>query len=296
VSENTKRFFESSSNGFHSLADDFRLHNHGSLSTWSLEKGYMNSEKSSYPYRTSTPGLDFSLDFHLMLNESDFDYTCRDAGQGFKVVLHSPADFPVVSKSFFRVPMDQEVLVSVRPNLVTTSAGLRRHSPNVRRCYFDGERKLKFFKVYTQSNCELECLSDFTFKQCGCVKFSMPRDNNTRICSQTEVPCYNDARMRWTSVEFDLSDTSKFKCRCLPSCTSIAYDAEVSNIQKQKRQKRHADDLDWSFNQVKATKILIYFKNDQFDAPKRSEFYSWANFFADCGGLLGKKHLTVKRH
>jgi hypothetical protein len=52
--------------------------------------------------------------------------------------------------------------VSVKPNMITTSDGLIGYAPNRRQCYFNDERQLKFFKVYTQSNCELECLANFT--------------------------------------------------------------------------------------------------------------------------------------
>lgn len=37
--------------------------------------------------------------------------------------------------------------------------------------------KLRFYKNYTQANCEMECLSNYTKNECGCVKFSMPREN-----------------------------------------------------------------------------------------------------------------------
>ena len=30
---------------------------------------------------------------------------------------------------------------------------------NDRNCYFEGERKLKYFKIYTQRNCQNECYS-----------------------------------------------------------------------------------------------------------------------------------------
>lgn len=46
-----------------------------------------------------------------------------------------------------------------------------------RQCYFDEERHLKFFKVYSETNCELECIANYTLSICGCVKFSMPRKN-----------------------------------------------------------------------------------------------------------------------
>lgn len=40
--------------------------------------------------------------------------------------------------------------------------------------FFSTERQLRFFRTYTQYNCEAECLANFTQIQCGCVKFSMP--------------------------------------------------------------------------------------------------------------------------
>lgn len=99
---------------------------------------------------------------------------CRGPVQGFKILLHTPGEVPQVSKHYFRVPLLQEVLVSVKPNMITTSEGLMSYEPNRRQCYFNSERQLRFFKVYTQRNCELECLSNFTRIECGCVKFSMP--------------------------------------------------------------------------------------------------------------------------
>ena len=87
---------------------------------------------------------------------------CRGPVQGFKILLHTPGEIPRVSKQFFRIPLEQEVVVSVKPNMITTSEGLADYSPDRRQCYFNEERHLKFFKVYTQANCELECLANFT--------------------------------------------------------------------------------------------------------------------------------------
>lgn len=99
---------------------------------------------------------------------------CRGPVQGFKILLHTPGEIPQVSKHYIRVPLQQEVLISVKPNMITTSDELKYYKPSQRQCYFEKERYLKFFKVYTQRNCELECLTDHTLRNCGCVKFSMP--------------------------------------------------------------------------------------------------------------------------
>lgn len=88
--------------------------------------------------------------------------------------MHTPAEMPQVSKQYFKVPLNQEVVVSVKPVVMTTSDGLRNYPVSNRQCFFNEERDLRYFKVYTQKNCELECLSNYTVKHCGCAKFSMP--------------------------------------------------------------------------------------------------------------------------
>lgn len=82
-------------------------------------------------------------------------------------------------------------------------------------------------KTYTQQNCYLECIANFSLQVCGCVKFSMPRDDDTPICGVFNVLCY-------ISVENTLwedagsKDPAINKCNCLPACSSISYDAEIS--------------------------------------------------------------------
>lgn len=69
-----------------------------------------------------------------------------------------------------------KVVVVVQPNIMGTSPGLLSYDPHRRQCFFPSERYLKFFKVYTQRNCELECLTNHTLKVCGCVGIHMPSE------------------------------------------------------------------------------------------------------------------------
>lgn len=95
-----------------------------------------------------------------------------------------------------------------------------------RRCYFESERKLRFLKVYTQRNCELECLSNATLQSCGCVKFFLPRDANTPICGSESIFCYHSVRDNL--IKSSIGATVMRPCNCLPACNSIIYDAEIS--------------------------------------------------------------------
>lgn len=96
-----------------------------------------------------------------------------------------------------------------------------------RKCYFDSERKLRFLKVYTQRNCELECLSNATLNSCGCVKFSHPRDATTPICGSKNIECYQSVRDNLLIANITSTSVSR-PCNCLPACNSITYDAEIS--------------------------------------------------------------------
>lgn len=58
-------------------------------------------------------------------------------------------------------------------------------------------------------------------------------DGNTPICGAAKIKCYNDAEDKLSEKEFinglsNDNDVVKSGCNCLPSCTSITYDAEIS--------------------------------------------------------------------
>lgn len=144
--------------------------------------------------------------------------------------------------------------MSVKPNMITTSKGLVGYAPDRRQCYFNNERSLQFFKLYTQGNCKIECIANFTLSEilefsgsshelkmfihldkCECVKVSMPREAKTRICNQSEVTCCQaaedgllDELLQRLASGSGINELEKTVCNCLPSCTSIEYDAEIS--------------------------------------------------------------------
>lgn len=148
---------------------------------WSLENGYERKSEIDpkvYPYEVLGAGNRGSFQIVLRMFENDFDYICKGSIIGFKVAIHLPGDLPSIlsSNHFFRIPTKQETLVTFEPKVLRTDDSLRRYSPNDRGCFYPSEGTLKYFKEYTQRNCELECLTDHTLRNCGCVKFSMPSE------------------------------------------------------------------------------------------------------------------------
>lgn len=124
-------------------------------------------------------------------------------------------------------------VLSLWTNIETSDNKFRFSNHYYRRqCFFNSERYLRFFKHYTQHNCELECLANYTMKTCGCVKFSMPRDKNAPICSAKKIVCYDQAEDDLLQEKYKngitMNKDFENDCNCLPACTSIRYDAEIS--------------------------------------------------------------------
>lgn len=149
--------------------------NNPNISHWDFENGYDDgSHENEYPIRVSDKNdIHFSQIF-LSNFEKDFESQCRGFGRGFKLVLTPPGEVVKISSKQFGLYPSRENAVRITPKLVKTSEGLRKYTPIERQCFYQSERRLRFFKFYTQVNCETECLANFTKSECGCVQFSMP--------------------------------------------------------------------------------------------------------------------------
>lgn len=98
---------------------------------WNFESGYSDeASHAPYPLRVLNAGARAGLTVLMPLYNQDMDFICRGPVQGFKIHLHTPGEMPRVSKQYFRVPLNQEVIVAVKPNMITTSAGLKGYNPN----------------------------------------------------------------------------------------------------------------------------------------------------------------------
>lgn len=149
------------------------------VSRWSLENVYEPGfNTKEYPIRIIDSGRDAALEVDLMLDYQDFDHWCNGHDFGFKMILTPPGDALKMSENFLRVPISEDSRVTINPILTTTSESLRNYEPNQRQCFFQSERRLRFFQNYTQKNCEAECAANYTIWKCGCIKFSMPSKNH----------------------------------------------------------------------------------------------------------------------
>lgn len=238
---------------------------------WSLDAGYLdNATRFSYPHRVFSSGPGNGLDVFISFNQTLVDPLCNIINTGVRIAVHSPGDIPKMTDQYILVNPKQIVSMIIRPNVITSSLKLQTFQAERRQCYLQHERYLQFFKVYTQANCNLECLTNHTLRVCGCVAFSMPRTDSTRICGLKKKPCYEKV------VPYEDPDSS-LKCNCMPTCNSLEYDVDIFHAEYNKDE----------FNVQQTSVVTVFFKSSQIITLKRSELYGFSDFLASCGGLLG---------
>ncbi|CAG9767075.1 unnamed protein product [Ceutorhynchus assimilis] len=285
--------------------------------TWNLDKGYLDYKTNSYPKRAKFPGVNNALEVTMVTHKNDMDPLCKNSLQGFRVVLHIPLRIPRPKNQYFRVPLNEAVLGQIQPQMMSTSEAVQVYHPKRRQCYFPNERYLKYFKIYTQNNCQLECLTNFTLDRCNCVNFFMPRENGTVICGASRKPCmilvekFLQVTDLVRSIDELVKSKSKSKsanktesieeqnrnkrqandkaphCDCMPICSDLSYAVETSQVKWDWKEKFSVLHPRTNTEKMHMSKLVLYFRQSQFVTSKRHELYGPTDFLANFGGLLG---------
>ncbi|KFB52628.1 AGAP010967-PA-like protein [Anopheles sinensis] len=274
------------------------LHNdHTYMEDW-FDYTYDDEGTVRYPFHATGAGLQAGLTIYLFSDKRNVEYVCTGLTQGYKLMLHESSEYPQVSKRHIRIPLGHEMSIAMKPQMITTSKSAADYHWSKRQCFFDNERRLRFFQVYNQENCELECLANITLAVCGCVRFSMPRAPGVDVCSLEMWFCMHQARAFFRE-SFNYSDAPfqhgtndggsvAAECNCLPACSSIQYDVEVTQSAMDLIKYLEANRIfEKEAESYTVSKMEIYFKESHFITSRRSELYGMVDFLANCGGLLG---------
>lgn len=141
------------------MARPLRYPRHDVRSNWTAF-GYPEGEEAlTYPIRILGSGKKAGMSLVLRMRKKDIDTSCKETAEGFRLALHTPDETPRQASHFYRIPFNAETLIAVQPRVMSTSDNLKQYPPKKRQCYFPGEKRLRFYKSYTQTNCKLECLT-----------------------------------------------------------------------------------------------------------------------------------------
>lgn len=129
------------------------------------------------------------------------------------------------------------------------------------------------------------------------IEISFSGSKLTKICGVKSINCYNAAEQRLFGEDVidGLSDDTPAKsfrenCNCMPACTSISYEAEMSQTKFDyvSMFSKYGGRYNESFQMgMQPSVMTIRFKGKNVDALRRTEVYTFTNFLAICGGLLG---------
>ncbi|RZC42105.1 ASC domain containing protein [Asbolus verrucosus] len=228
---------------------------------------------------------------------------CPQISEGFRVFIDNAFNVPRFSRHFLKLPLDQDVAMAVEPQLVLSSEAVNKFSSEKRKCYLRREPYLRHFKMYTQSSCLLECLTNYTLTKCGCAKYTFSiaylnnklqfcslGDNETAICGTGRSDCVQDAEIELKHNEMIRTVSEEVKegetyCDCKPSCTELTYRVETSQTNWHQSRKmapsfNHSEDYSYSV-------LTIYFKVEHFRPMERCELYDLSDLISNFGGLLG---------
>lgn len=182
--------------------------------------------------------------------------------------------------------------------------------PFRRQCYFNDERYLRYFRSYSQSNCQVECLTNYTINKCGCAKFWMPsrctwplvgsaglsahlffllpfvsEPPEVPVCGVEDINCYDAAQsdlrilIQNQTMQATMDPNMKIICDCMPACTSLDYNVEISSARYELAKTLQAYREVYEHTECVPLTGIIIFWNGKFLTHIRLLAVSWAHAY-----------------
>jgi len=191
---------------------------------WTIRKGYSTDDDWVQPLRAS--GLQY-LWIGTKIMKEEVPNICENNYNSYRVTFHFPNEVPTFSNVFTSLSIGEFKYMRLSATIQKIDAQLRNLPPENRKCHYVYEKPLKYFKSYTKLNCELECMTNYTYKTCGCVAFWMPKTSDIKVCKFKDIKCFKHIFYKWASSYYEDDDNKHnfpdFPCNCYPTCTKIEY-------------------------------------------------------------------------
>ncbi|XP_025415513.1 pickpocket protein 28-like [Sipha flava] len=252
---------------------------------WNLDDGYSSYSDTDLlidvvPSRTSGVSYYHRLRLNLHTNTDEFlrcpQLDLRDGY--FSIALSNPSEF-YSTITYLLIASDTYTKVQITPLVRKISPDLVLRSPEVRKCYMHNERKLSIFKLYTESNCNNECLINMTITMCSCVTFNMAflMTADVKICGTPKTDCIIRA------IQITNTEKMQMRCNCLPTCSDIDYEIlQTSNFES------------WDYlkttqlvkNNSRGASVEFVFKNPYFTAYRSASIFNTDSLISFVGSVF----------
>ncbi|XP_058796121.1 pickpocket protein 28-like [Phymastichus coffea] len=262
---------------------------------WNPEYMFKKTDPAmAIPWRGRGSGVSHGLTLALDVDIGEY-YCSSTASVGFKMLLHSPVESPQISDYGFTLSPGKETRVIITPHITDADSAITKIAPKIRQCYFLHEKKLRYYRTYTQRNCQRECETNFTLQLCGCVQYYMPAEASTKLCGKAEDQCTTFAKKVMNDKLDDdeenhnIYNYTVLSCKCYPGCFEINYSTEIS--QSMLVATFEVEDEFFKNNPAYYEKniaiVHLFYVDTSYMKYTKNELYGFAELLSNTGGLLG---------
>ncbi|ESO10748.1 hypothetical protein HELRODRAFT_167244 [Helobdella robusta] len=236
---------------------------------------------ADYNFTVTRAGSFYGLTLALFANQLDYLGTTSPSA-GFRLLLHDPAEFPLMQES--AIKLSPGFITSVSVAYSTT----KRQPPPYGIC-LDRPN-------YHQTDCIMKCEAQYVYEKCGC-KFFYEKDLVAPICDFVEL--YKCAQTALFKFNNDLTMKGARSCNCPPQCVSNTYQLTVSQDIFSNRFATLASNFT-AVNNVSLPVTLskqvimenyvavqVYYSTMQYFSITTNPGYSFMGLLSDIGGALG---------
>ena len=134
----------------------------------------------------------------VILNPNEPDYKTNAVKNnfiGFKILVHSPYDFPEVDAVGMAMNQNIRSYIGIRGYHSWITEAADRWKPDKKKCASKDDIELDVFEDYTRKNCVFECQAKEIFDKCGCLPYHYPDFHlawegvNSSTCNITGLLC-----------------------------------------------------------------------------------------------------------
>ncbi|KAI9565143.1 putative amiloride-sensitive sodium channel [Daphnia sinensis] len=252
--------------------------------------------KSNEHKKLHVGGNGYRMGLALVLDADIEDYSVTNGKfDGFKVLVHTSEEFPDVADRGFVLGPGSETFVGVKGiTTFNTEEVAKDVTPHQRQCQVEGEKKLKYFPQYSRSACTIECATQLMQERCKCRPYFFRADKGTKLCDLALYSCISDAYE-------DVREREDQFCSCLPPCSDVWYDPEISyanfpgrgfNLTRTFKRLVAGRNLSSSADGTEYFKsnvavLHVYYKDKTGVRYKTDIRFGVEDFISAMGGLLG---------
>ncbi|XP_057651298.1 pickpocket protein 28-like [Diorhabda carinulata] len=251
---------------------------------WNPEIGFSNvgdyDNENMVPRRPLGAGAHLGLS--VLLDAQIDEYYCSSTSSvGFKIIVSNPIETPKMADYGTLLSPGVEARFSIKPSIREASKNLRSIPLQKRQCYFASERKLVYYRKYTQVNCLQECLSTFIYNRCNCSPYYLPKNFSMRYCQEDDDVCVEAAKKI-----VDKADHGEDNCYCYEECNSVNYKWKLTFSKLSMSVPNKYYFLNSTLESNGLLLLHFFFDEVRFEKIMKDRLYNLTDLIAYIGGLL----------